>query len=178
LGDGQRIAVPGMADFSGGGPARTYCRDCSHFADKIAIQTGINTIEKTPFGCVIWAQKMAHAAPSARRDIRLCRSCKHFEKPADSSPRCFIIDSAGTSYKLVSMPDDLKGWWRQKQKKVDGRWLKRSGFAVTEPAHTGKDEATEPVSQALTAFPKPSGVSAGRLRSAPPRRDVKPIDKC
>ena len=82
LGDDQRVAVPGMADFSGGGPAGTYCRDCNHFADKIAVQTGINTIEKTRFGCVIWAQRMAHAAPSPRRDIRLCPSCKHFEKAA------------------------------------------------------------------------------------------------
>ena len=49
LGDDQRVAIPGMADFSGGGPAGTYCRDCNHFADEIAVQTGINTIEKTRF---------------------------------------------------------------------------------------------------------------------------------
>ena len=70
LGDDQRFAVPGMADFSGGGPAGTCCRDCDHFADEIAVQTGINTIEKTRSGCVIWARRMAHAAPSPRRDIR------------------------------------------------------------------------------------------------------------
>jgi hypothetical protein len=116
-GNDQRVVVPGMADFSGEGPANTYCRDCNHFADKIAVRTGINTIEKTRFGCVIWAQKMAHAAPSPRRDIRLCRSCKHFEKPADASPRCFIIDSAGTRYRPDSMPDDLKGWLLQKHKR-------------------------------------------------------------
>ena len=104
-----------MADFSGGGPAGTYCRDCNHFADEIAVQTGINTIEKTRSGCVIWAQKMAHAAPSPRRDIRLCRSCKHFEKAADASPRCFIIDRAGVSDRLDSMPEDLKGWLLQKR---------------------------------------------------------------
>jgi hypothetical protein len=114
LGDDQHVVVPGMADFSGGGPAGTYCRDCNHFADEIAVQTGINAIERTRAGCMIWARKMGHAAPSPRRDIRLCRSCKHFEVPADASPRCFIIDSAGTSYKLVSMPEDLKGWLRQK----------------------------------------------------------------
>ena len=98
-----------MADFSGGGPAGTYCRDCNHFADEIAVQTGINTIERTRSGCVIWAQRMGHAAPSPRRDIRLCPSCKHFEQAADASPRCFIIDSAGTSYRLDSMPEDLQG---------------------------------------------------------------------
>ena len=63
LGDDQRVAVPGMADFSGEGPAGTYCRDCNHFADEIAVQTGINTIEKTRFGCVIWAQRMATCRP-------------------------------------------------------------------------------------------------------------------
>ena len=117
LGDDQRIPVPGMADFSGEGPAGTYCRDCVHFADEIAVQTGINTIEKTRFGCMIWAQSMGHAAPSPRRDIRLCPSCKHFEKAPDASPRCFIIDSAGTSYKFDSMPEDLKGWLLQQQKR-------------------------------------------------------------
>jgi hypothetical protein len=97
-----------MADFSGGGPAGTYCRDCNHFADEIAVQTGINIIEKTRFGCVIWAQRMAHAAPSPRRDIRLCPSCKHFEKAANATPRCFIIDRGGLSDRLDSMPEDLK----------------------------------------------------------------------
>ena len=117
LGDDQRVAVLGMADFSGGGPAGTYCRDCDQFAQEIAVQIGINAIEKTRFGCMIWAQRMAHAAPSPRRDIRLCPSCKHFEKPADASPRCFIIDSAGMSYRLDSMPEDLKGWLLQKHKR-------------------------------------------------------------
>ena len=118
LGDSQQVAVSGMADFSGEGPAGTYCRDCNHFADEIAVQTGINTIERTRAGCMIWAQRMAHAAPSPRRDIRLCPSCKHFEKAADTSPRCNIIDSAGTSYRLDRMPDDPKEWLLQK--KVDG----------------------------------------------------------
>jgi hypothetical protein len=59
MGDDQRVAVPGKADFSGGGPARTYCRDCNHLADKIAVQTGINTIEKTRSGCMTWVRKMA-----------------------------------------------------------------------------------------------------------------------
>jgi hypothetical protein len=115
--DGERVAVPGMADFSGEGPAGTYCRDCNHFAEEIAVQTGINAIERTRSGCVIWAQKMAHAAPSARCDIRLCLSCKHFEEAADASPRCFIIDRAGMSYRLDSMPEDLRAWLRQKQKR-------------------------------------------------------------
>jgi hypothetical protein len=113
LGDDQRVAVPGMADFSGEGPPGMYCRDCNHFADKIAVQTSNNTIEKTRFGCVIWAQKMTHATPSPRRDIRLCPSCKHFEKAADATPRCFIIDSAGMSHRLDSMPEDLKKWLLQ-----------------------------------------------------------------
>ena len=117
LGDDQRVAVPGMADFSGEGPAGTYCRDCNHFADEIAVQTGIDAIERTRSGCVIWAQQMAHAAPSPRRDIRLCRSCKHFEEPAEATPRCFIIDSAGTSYRLDSMPHDLRAWLLQKQQR-------------------------------------------------------------
>jgi len=113
-GDNQRVVVPGMADFSGEGPAGTYCRDCSHFAEKIAVQTGINTIEKTQFGCVIWAQRMAHAAPSPRRDIRLCPSCKHFEQPANALPRRFIIDIAGISHRVDRMPEDPKAWLRQK----------------------------------------------------------------
>jgi hypothetical protein len=57
--DGERVAILGMADFCGGGPAGTYCRDCNHFADEIAVQTGINTIEKTRSGCMIWVRKMA-----------------------------------------------------------------------------------------------------------------------
>jgi hypothetical protein len=112
---GERVVIPGMADFCGGGPAGTYCRDCNHFADEIAVQTEINAIEKTRAGCAIWAQRMAHAAPSPRRDIRLCPSCKHFEKAANASPRCFIIDRAGVSYRLESMPEDLRGWLLQKQ---------------------------------------------------------------
>src|SRR4051794_39354325 len=67
LGHDQLVAVPGMADFSGGGPAGWYCQDCVHFTDEIAVQTGIDRIERTREGCAIWAKKMAHAAPSARR---------------------------------------------------------------------------------------------------------------
>jgi hypothetical protein len=117
LGDDQRVAVPGMADFSGGGPAGTYCRDCNHFADEIAVQTSIDAIERTRSGCVVWARRMGHAAPSPRRDIRLCHSCKHFEQPADASPRCFVVDMAGMSHRLDSMPEDLRGWLLQKQKR-------------------------------------------------------------
>lgn len=105
----QRVVVPGMADFSGAGPAGTYCRDCVHLGDEIAVQTGIDAIEKTRAGCAIWSRRMARAAPSPRRDIRLCRSCKHFAA-ADASPRCFIIDSAGVSHQLDQMPNDVRGW--------------------------------------------------------------------
>ena len=114
LGDEQLVAVPGMADFSGGGPAGTYCQDCSHFASKIAVQTGIDAIERTRNGCALWSRRTGHAASSPRRDVRLCRSCKYFEKPTDASPRCFIIDMAGMSYRLESMPEDLPGWLREK----------------------------------------------------------------
>ena len=100
-----------------GGPAGTYCRDCNHFADEIAVQTGNNTIEKTRFGCMIWAQSMGHAAPSPRRDIRLCPSCKHFQKAPDASPQCFIIDRAGASERIDGMPEDLQGWLLQKQRR-------------------------------------------------------------
>jgi hypothetical protein len=109
MGDHQRVAVPGMADFSGEGPAGTYCQDCNHFADKIAVQTGINTIEKTRFGCVIWARKMGHAAPSPRRDIRLCRSCKHFEKASDATPRCFISTTPGPATGSTACQRTLRG---------------------------------------------------------------------
>jgi hypothetical protein len=91
-----------MADFSDGGPPGTSCRDCNHFADEIAVRTGINAIERARAGCAIWAQKMAHAAPSPRRDIRLCRSCKHFEQASGVSSRCFIVDAAGVMYRIDS----------------------------------------------------------------------------
>jgi hypothetical protein len=97
-----------MADFCGGGPAGSHCRDCDHFADEIAVETG--TIERTRAGCAIWARRMGHAAPSPRRDIRLCRACKQFEKLADTSRRCFIIDRAGMSYRLGRMPQKVRQW--------------------------------------------------------------------
>ena len=114
LGDEQLVAVPGMADFSGGGPAGAYCQDCSHFASEIAVQTGIDAIERTRNGCVLYSRRMGQAGPSPRRDIRLCRSCKYFEEAADASPRCFIVDMAGMSYRLGSMPEDPRGWLREK----------------------------------------------------------------
>ena len=110
--DSERAAVPGMADFSGGGPAGTYCQDCDHFGDEIAVQVGVNRMETTRAGCVIWARRMAHAAPSPRRDIRLCPSCKHFEKAAGASPRCFVIDMAGKDHRVASMPDNVPRWLR------------------------------------------------------------------
>ena len=112
LGADQRTVVPGMADFAGEGPDGTYCRDCNHFADEIAVQTRIDAVEKARAGCAKWAQRMAHAAPSPRRDIRLCRSCKHFERLTDNSDRCFIIDMAGVTYRCSSMPDDIRMWLR------------------------------------------------------------------
>ena len=63
-------------------------------------------------GCVIWLGM--HAVPSPRCDIRLYPSCKHFEKAANATPRCFIIDRGGVSDRLDSMPEDLKGWLLQK----------------------------------------------------------------
>jgi hypothetical protein len=108
-GDDQRVVVPGMAGFSGEGPAGRYCRDCRHLADEIAVETGINVVERGGAGCAIWAQRMGHAAPLPRRDIRFCRSCKHFE-PADASSRCVIIDSAGMNYRLDRMPADVRAW--------------------------------------------------------------------
>jgi hypothetical protein len=110
--EGEREAVPGMASFRGDGPSGTCCRDCDHFADDIAVQTGINSIERTRSGCVLWAQRMAHAARSPRRDIRLCASCKHFEKAANAPPRCAVIDRAGVSVRLTTMPEDLPRWLR------------------------------------------------------------------
>jgi len=103
----------GMASFCGEGLAGTYCRDCAHFADEIAVQTGSNSIEKKKAGCEVWAQRQGHAAPSPRRDIRLCPSCKHFEKPANATRRCFIIDSTGISHRVDSMPEDVRAWLRQ-----------------------------------------------------------------
>jgi hypothetical protein len=74
--EAEPTAVPGMADFAGGGPPNTYCRNCVHFGEEIAVQTGINTIERTRRGCAIWSRRMGRAAPSPRRDIRLCRSLR------------------------------------------------------------------------------------------------------
>src|SRR5262249_5786653 len=99
-----------MADFAGEGPANSYCRDCRHLVDEIAVETGINAIERKRSVCVVWAQRMGHAAPSARRDIRLCASCKNFERPADASPRCCIIDTAGKIYRLDHMPENVREW--------------------------------------------------------------------
>jgi hypothetical protein len=113
LGNDQGVVVPGMAGFSGGGPVGTYCRDCNHFGEKIAVQKGIDAIEKTRDGCVVWASRMGHAAPLPRHDIRLCCSCKHFEA-ADASPRFFVIDMAGEVHRLTTMPENLQSWLRDR----------------------------------------------------------------
>ena len=108
-----QVAVPGMASFADGGPPGTLCRDCSHFADELAVQTGADSIEKARGGCVLWARRMAHAAPSARLDIRLCRSCKHFEA-ADAAPPFVVIDVRGEVHRLTGMPENLKSWLRNR----------------------------------------------------------------
>ena len=75
--DGEKPAVPGMASYAGEGPAGTYCRDCVHFG-VVAVQTGVDDVEINRTGCAIYAQRMGHAAPTTRRDIRLFPACKHF----------------------------------------------------------------------------------------------------
>jgi hypothetical protein len=103
-----------MAGFSGSGPAGTYRQDCRHFADEIAIQTGVDVIESARRGCAIWALRMAHAVPSPQRDIRSCCSCKHFEEAANGLPRLFVIDIAGRVHRLESLPENLRLWLRDR----------------------------------------------------------------
>lgn len=91
--DGEKPVVPGIASYAGEGPKGKYCEDCDYFGE-VAVQRTPDTIEKNPAGCALWAQRMRHAAPVPRRDIRLCPSCKYFE-PADGAPRRFFVDQAG-----------------------------------------------------------------------------------
>jgi hypothetical protein len=79
-----------MASYAGEGPAGTYCRECDHFG-VVAVQTGVDDVEINRTGCAIYAQRMGHAAPTTRRDIRLFPACKHFAV-GDESKRHFIID--------------------------------------------------------------------------------------
>ena len=106
--DGEKRIVPGMASFLAEGPAGKYCRDCDHFGE-VAVQTGIDGFEINRTGCAIYAQRMGHAAPTTRRDIRLCAACKHFV-PGDESKRHFIIDRAGVVHRVEKLPPDLPKW--------------------------------------------------------------------
>jgi hypothetical protein len=91
--EGEKPIVAGMASYAGEGQDGTYCKDCAYFGE-VVVQWSLDDIEKNAAGCVLWAQRMGHAAPVPRRDIRLCPSCKYFE-PADGAPRRFFVDQAG-----------------------------------------------------------------------------------
>ncbi|GEP60935.1 hypothetical protein [Reyranella soli] len=106
--EGEKPIVAGMASYAGEGPAGTYCRDCVHFG-VVAVQTGVDDVEINRTGCVIYAHYMRHAAPTTRRDIRLCASCKHFAAAGDSE-RTFIIDRAGVVHHVERLPLDLRKW--------------------------------------------------------------------
>jgi hypothetical protein len=104
----EKPAVAGMASFADEGPMGKYCKDCGYFGE-IAVQRTADAIEKNPAGCVFWAQRMGHAAPTTRRDIRFCAACKHFVA-ADEAVRCFIVDQAGVVYGIDHLPADLRRW--------------------------------------------------------------------
>jgi hypothetical protein len=106
--DDEKAVVPGMASYAGEGPAGAYCRDCAHFG-VVAVQTGVDDVEINRTGCAIYAQRMGHAAPTARRDIGLCPACKHFVA-GDESKRHFIVDRAGLVHGVNKFPPDLPKW--------------------------------------------------------------------
>jgi hypothetical protein len=106
--DGEKAVVPGMASYAGEGPAGCYCKSCACFGS-VAVQTGVDDVEINRTGCAIYAQRMGHAAPTTRRDIRLCAACKHFV-PGDESKRHFIIDRAGVVHRAEKLPPDLAKW--------------------------------------------------------------------
>jgi hypothetical protein len=106
--DGEKPVMPGMASYAGEGPAGTYCRDCAHFGE-VVVQTGVDDVEINRTGCAIYAQRMGHAAPTTRRDIRLFPACKHFVA-GDESKRHFIIDRAGVVHRVEKFPPDLPKW--------------------------------------------------------------------
>jgi hypothetical protein len=103
--EGEKAIVPGMASYAGEGPAGSYCQDCVYFGE-VAVQTGVDDLEINRTGCVIYAQHMGHAAPTTRRDIRLCPACKHFVA-ADESKRHIIIDRADGVHRVEKFPPDL-----------------------------------------------------------------------
>ncbi len=111
--DGEKPAVPGMASYTGEGPAGTYCKDCAYFGE-IAVQVTPNAVEKNPAGCAIYTQHMGHAAPTRRRDISLCASCRFFEN-ADEPMRRIIVDQAGEIHRVEKIPENLRRWQAPKQ---------------------------------------------------------------
>lgn len=106
--DGEKAVVPGMASYAGGGPAGAHCRDCGHFG-VVAVQAGVDKVEINRTGCTIYAQRMGHAAPTTRRDIRLSAACKHF-MAAEEANRHFIVDRAGGVHRVEKLPPDLPKW--------------------------------------------------------------------
>jgi hypothetical protein len=115
--DGEKLVVPGMASYAGEGPAGKYCKDCGHFGE-VAVQCTPNATEVNPAGCAIYAQHMRHAAPTGRRDIRVCAACKYFVA-ADEASRRFIIDQVGAIHRIENFPADLRSW--RPAERDDGR---------------------------------------------------------
>jgi hypothetical protein len=105
----EKAALAGMASFSGEGPAGKYCKDCAHFGG-VAVQRGPDAIETNPAGCALYAQRVGHAAPTSRRDIRFFASCRHFNMPADDRARHFVIDQSGAVHPVEKFPADLRRW--------------------------------------------------------------------
>jgi hypothetical protein len=126
--DDEKAIVPGMASYAGEGPAGTYCRDCAQFG-VVAVQTGVDDVEINRTGCVLYAQRMGHAAPAPRRDIRLCAACKHFAAADEAAPRVFVVDHAGAICRIQNLPEDLKRW----RPKVDD-------ISITPPAEGDRDD--------------------------------------
>jgi len=106
--DGEKSAVSGMASYAGEGPAGKYCKDCGYFGG-VGVQRSPDAAEKNAAGCTLYAQGMGHAAPTPRRDIRVCAACKHF-MAADEAPRNFIVDQAGDIYRVNCLPENLRRW--------------------------------------------------------------------
>ena len=73
------------------------------------MQTGVDDVEINRTGCAIYAQRMGHAAPTTRRDIRFFPACKYFVA-GDKPRRHFIIDRAGVVHRVEKLPPDLPKW--------------------------------------------------------------------
>lgn len=92
---GERGPVPGMASFAGEGPPNKYCQDCYWFGSIMLTRPDLDTIEHASAACVLWAQRMGHAAPPGRnRTIAHCAACKHF-RDANDKFRAFRIGPDG-----------------------------------------------------------------------------------